>query len=251
MNPIPVVFADDDPGMRLVMRKLLRRAGDFEIRGEAEDGEQLLRLVEEHSPKLVLLDVEMPKMTGVEAARVVQDTNPATVLIFTTAHEQYMADAFSVYAFDYLLKPFKIDRALNTLEKVKQMLSMREQAENADIPFPTPMRTATGRLMLKHREGVNFVNMEDILLVQRENRATVLYTVGEGRYETGDALGEVESRLDRQLFFRCHKSYIINLNQIDTIMPYGRWTYIIKLRGTKHDALITHERYAELEKLFE
>lgn len=104
--------------------------------------------------------------------------------------------------------------------------------------------------MLKHREGVAFVNMDDILLVQRENRATVLYTVNDGRYVTSDSLSEVEARLDGRLFFRCHKSYIINLNHIDSVTPYGRWTYIVRLRGTKHDALITHEKYEELEKLF-
>ena len=250
MNLIRAVFADDDPGMRMVMRKILDRSGGFDILGEAVNGEDLLALVEEHHPQVVLLDVEMPIMTGVEAARVIQDTDPATILIFATAHDQYMADAFSVYAFDYLLKPFKVDRALQTLEKVKHTLQTRESAEQVVPPPVVPPRMSTGRLMLKHREGVNFINMEDILLVQRENRATVLYTVGEGRFVTSDSLGEVESKLDKQMFFRCHKSYIINLNHIDNITPYGRWTYIVKLRGTKHDALITHEKYEELEKMF-
>lgn len=250
MIPIRAVFADDDPGMRTVMRKILERSGGFDILGEGEDGEALLTLVDAHRPQVVLLDVEMPKMTGVEAARIIQDTDPATLLIFTTAHDQYMADAFSVYAFDYLLKPFKVDRALQTLEKVKQVVHTREQAEQIETPPVPPQRTSTGRLMLKHREGVNFINMDDILLVQRENRATVLYTLGEGRYVTSDSLGDVEARLDKSLFYRCHKSYIINLNHIDNITPYGRWTYIVKLRGTKHDALITHERYTALEQMF-
>ncbi len=248
MEPIRVVFADDDPGMRSIVLKILERSGDFAILGQAEDGEALLKLVEEHRPQLVLLDVEMPKMTGVEAARIIQDTDPATVLIFTTAHEQYMADAFSVYAFDYLLKPFKVDRAMQTLERVKQVLHTRDSAERTPAPA-IPLRTNPGRLMLKHREGVNFVNMDDILLVQRENRSTVLYTIGDIGYTIGDSLGEIESRLDKQMFFRCHKSYIINLNHIDNITPYGRWTYIVKLRGTKHDALITHEQYEELERV--
>lgn len=248
-EPIPVVLADDDEGMRLVMRKLLERSGGFALRGEARDGKELLELVQRHRPQLVLLDVEMPEMSGVECARVIQDTDPATILIFATAHDQYMGDAFSVYAFDYLLKPFKVDRALQTLERVKQVLTTRSTAENAGIR-PAARPAATGRLMLKHREGVAFVNMDDILLVQRENRATVLYTVNDGRYVTSDSLSEVEARLDGRLFFRCHKSYIINLNHIDSVTPYGRWTYIVRLRGTKHDALVTHEKYEELEKLF-
>lgn len=105
--------------------------------------------------------------------------------------------------------------------------------------------------MLHHRDGVSFLNMSDILLVQREERSTVLYTAGGGRYVTGDSLADTEARLDAAVFFRCHKSYIINLNAISNITPYGRWTYIIRLNGTDHDALITHEKYEELERMFQ
>ncbi|MEG1777326.1 MAG: LytTR family DNA-binding domain-containing protein, partial [Clostridia bacterium] len=106
------------------------------------------------------------------------------------------------------------------------------------------------RLMLHHREGISFIDLKDILLVQREERTTVLYTVNDGRYVTGDTLAEMEERLHSEAFFRCHKSYIINLNHIKDITPYGRWTYVVRLEGIKHDALITHEKYEELEQLF-
>ncbi|MDR0928824.1 MAG: LytTR family transcriptional regulator DNA-binding domain-containing protein, partial [Oscillospiraceae bacterium] len=140
-------------------------------------------------------------------------------------------------------------RALQTLDRVKRVFDTRQKAEGAP-PIPVQPQRAEGRLMLRHREGVHFLNMDDILLVQRENRATVLYTVGEGRYVTSDALGEMEEKLDAKRFYRCHKSYIINLNHIESITPYGRWTYVVKLRGTRQDALITHEKYEELEKMF-
>ena len=71
-----------------------------------------------------------------------------------------------------------------------------------------------------------------------------------GRYVTGDSLAETEARLDPAVFFRCHKSYIINLNHISNITPYGRWTYVVRLSGITQDALITHEKYEELEQLF-
>ena len=128
------------------------------------------------------------------------------------------------------------------------MLRTREDA--ARSAKPVEPRPQSGRILLKHRDGVSVINMEDILLVQREERATVLYTVNDGRYVTGDSLADVEARLDPALFMRCHKSYIINLSHVDSISPYGRWTYVVKLRGTRRDALITHEKYEELEKLF-
>ena len=248
MEPIRALIADDDAGMRLLMRKLLEKSGGFVLCGEASDGAELLALAAEHRPQLVLLDVEMPGVSGVDCARELQDSDPHTILIFATAHDKYMADAFEVYAFDYLLKPFKAERALATLERAKSVLKTREDA--ARSAKPVEPRPQSGRILLKHRDGVSVINMEDILLVQREERATVLYTVNDGRYVTGDSLADVEARLDPALFMRCHKSYIINLSHVDSISPYGRWTYVVKLRGTRRDALITHEKYEELEKLF-
>lgn len=248
MEPIRALIADDDAGMRLLMRKLLEKSGGFTLCGEASDGAELLALAAEHRPQLVLLDVEMPGVSGVDCARELQDSDPHTILIFATAHDKYMADAFEVYAFDYLLKPFKAERALATLERAKSVLRTLEDA--ARSAKPVEPRPQSGRILLKHRDGVSVINMEDILLVQREERATVLYTVNDGRYVTGDSLADIEARLDPALFMRCHKSYIINLSHVDSISPYGRWTYVVKLRGTRRDALITHEKYEELEKLF-
>ncbi|MCH5288141.1 MAG: response regulator transcription factor [Christensenellaceae bacterium] len=249
MEPIKVVIADDEEGMRLIERKMIAKVEGFELVGEACDGEALLALVEQHHPQVVFLDVEMPGKTGVECAKVIQDTDPSIILIFATAHDQYMGDAFEVYAFDYLLKPFKVDRVLKTLERARDRMSRR--MSEPPLPHTQPAtRLASGRLMLRHREGVSFVGMNDILLVQREDRSTVIYTIGDGRYVTSESLAETEARLDPAVFFRCHKSYIINLNHISNITPYGRWTYVVQLSGTTHDALITHEKYEELERMF-
>lgn len=247
MEPIRVVIADDDPGMRLIERKLISKAEGFALVGEAANGAELLALVEALRPQVVFLDVEMPEKTGVECARVIQDMDPSIILIFATAHDQYMGDAFEVYAFDYLIKPFKVERVLQTLARARERLA---RVNERPMPVPAALAKAQGRLMLHHREGVSFLNMSDILLVQREERSTVLYTQGGGRYVTGDSLADTEARLDAAVFFRCHKSYIINLNAISNITPYGRWTYVVRLNGTDRDALMTHEKYEELEKMF-
>ncbi|MBQ7306330.1 MAG: response regulator transcription factor [Clostridia bacterium] len=250
MEPIRVVIADDDEGMRLIERRMIEKVEGFELVGEAKDGEELLDMVEELRPQIVFLDVEMPGKTGVECGRIIQDMDPSIVMIFATAHDQYMGDAFEVYAFDYLIKPFKVDRVLKTLERARDRIGRVDEEAPLPVPPKAAPRAATGRLMLHHKEGVSFINMNDILLVQRENRATVIYTLGNGRYVTGDSLGDTEARLDPSVFFRCHKSYIINLNYISNITPYGRWTYVVRLNGTDHDALITHEKYEELERMF-
>ena len=252
-DEIRVVIADDEEGMRMILRKMITRAEGFTLCGEADNGPQLLELVERYKPQVCFLDVEMPGMTGLECARSIQDADPRIILVFATAHDDYMAQAFEMYAFDYMVKPFKVERVMKTLERIREVTRERRQSAQAEqrATHTLPARgVASGRIMLHHKEGVNFVNQADILLVQRENRSTVLYATGGRRFETSEALGDVEARLNPKIFFRCHKSYIINLNVIDSITPYGRWTYVVHLAGTNQDALITHEKYEELEKLF-
>lgn len=249
MNPIRIMIADDDPGMRLIMRKLVEKAEDYELVGEAVNGKQLIDMYDEMHPEVILLDVEMPEMTGVECARAIQDRDPRTVLVFATAHEEYMANAFEVYAFDYLVKPFRVERAMKTLDRIRELLRGNSAQESVTAPRP---RKGDGpsRMMLRHREGVSFLDIDDIAMVMRENRSTVLVMENGARYVVSDALGELEERLPGDMFFRTHKSYIINLNLVDSISPYGRWTYVVKLRGLNEDALITHERFEALQKLF-
>ena len=248
MDDIRILIADDDNGMRLIMRRFVEKAGGFQIVGEAKDGRELIRLNEQTHPQVILLDVEMPVMTGVECARIIQDINPKTILVFATAHEKYMGDAFEVYAFDYLLKPFREQRVMKTLALIRSRLA--EEAEERAVKPETPRNVAPRKLMLRHKEGVSFVDMEDILLIQREERSTVLYPAGGERLVTSDSLSELDERLPDDMFFRTHKSYVVGLRHIDSITPYGRWTYVVKLRGTTHDALVTAERLEILQKMF-
>ena len=122
---IRVVIADDEPGMRMIMRKMIEKAGGFTLCGEADNGPDLLKLVEQYKPQVCFLDVEMPGMTGLECAKAIQDTDPRTILVFATAHEDYMAQAFEVYAFDYMVKPFKVERVMKTLERIRQVIGGR------------------------------------------------------------------------------------------------------------------------------
>ena len=248
MNPIRILIADDDAGMRLVMRRLAEQAEGYELVGEAVDGRQLLELYDQLKPEVVLMDVEMPEMTGIECARAIQDRDPRAVLVFATAHEEYMKSAFEVYAFDYLVKPFRVERALQTLSRIRDRL--RGEAPAAMTPPRPTLDTVPGRMMLKHRDGVSFLNLLEIAMVMRENRTTVILMQDGTRYVVGDGMADLDDRLPDDVFFRTHKSYIVNLNLIESIAPYGRWTYIVKLRGLKEDALITHERFEALQERF-
>lgn len=247
MENIRILTGDDDAGMLMVMRKLIERAEGCELAGEAHDGRELIALFDELHPDAVLLDVEMPVLNGIECGKAIQDRNPKTIIIFATAHEEYMKNAFELYAFDYLVKPFSMERALNTLALARERLLERRAVCAARPAISESPR----RLMVKHREGVSLVNPEDVLMVQREDRATAILLRDGRKLYTADPLGEFAERLPQEKFFRAHRSYIINLDQIDSITPYGRWTHVVRLRGTSEDALITQEKFEELERRFQ
>lgn len=231
--------------MRLVIKKIIEKLDDFNLIGEAENGKETLKLVEEFNPDVIFLDIEMPELTGIECAKRILDINPKTSIIFATAHEEFMSDAFELYAFDYLTKPFKIDRIYKTLRKIKDLNLEHNQTTRSNL---VKGNKVVDKLIIKNKEGTSFIDKRDIFLIQRENRSTVIYTLN-SRYVTSEGLGSLEERLEGKVFFRSHRSYIINISKINRIEPYGRWTFIVKFKNTDMDALITHEKYEELERI--
>lgn len=237
---------DDDSGMRLVLKKLLEKIDGFKLIGEAENGKDAVTLASSFHPDVIFMDAEMPVMNGIEAAKMILEENPKTIFIFATAHEEYMPEAFEIYAFDYLLKPFKIERIKQTLGRIKNIGQVWETTRMNEI-----FRHEKGldKLMIRNKEGVSLVDMKDIVLIQREERSTVIYTRHD-KYVTSEGLSEIEERLDKTTFFRSHKSYIINISMISRIEAYGRWTYLVKFKDSEIDALLTYERYGVLERFF-
>jgi two-component system, LytTR family, response regulator len=245
---VKILIADDDQGMRLVLKKVIEKNSGFEIIGEAEDGITALNLADSSKPDIIFMDIEMPELNGIECAKRILDINPKTIIIFATAHEEYMQDAFEVYAFDYLVKPFKIERINQTLKRIKD-ISNQKHIEPIPATSAYPHDKGLEKLIIRNKEGISFIDMNEIILIQREDRSTVIYTSAE-HYSTSEGLSEIEGRLSQTIFFRCHKSYIINLTMVSKIYPYGRWTYLIKLRNTEKDALITSDRYEVLQNFF-
>lgn len=243
---IKVLIADDEIGMRLVLRKIIEKIEGFQIVGEAEDGNSALFLVEELDPQVIFLDIEMPKLDGIECARLISDIDPKKMIVFATAHPGYMSDAFEVYAFDYITKPFKVDRIMKTLIRIKEIVLEENNKIQDNIVF---QQSLVDKLIIKNKDGINFIDTDSIVLVQREGKSTAVYTL-DNKYTTSEGLSDIEERLGKINFFRCHKSYLINTSKITKISPYGRWTYIVQFKDIENDALITHKKYEELKTLF-
>jgi two-component system, LytTR family, response regulator len=246
MQQLKVLIADDEPGMRLVLKKLIAKTAGFELCAEATNGKEALEIFERERPQVVFVDVEMCPVGGVECAREIADTDPRVYIIFATAHEHYMKEAFEVYAFDYLIKPFKVERVMETLNKI---LGHAMQRSTAVVQTQEVAPRGIRKLMVRHKDGISLIDADEIVLIQREERNTVIFTTTGGRIATSETLAEIHERLDNNVFIRSHKSYIINLSMVYEVYPYGRWTYIAKLKNTDMDALITHDKFEDIEKM--
>ncbi|WP_315108765.1 LytTR family DNA-binding domain-containing protein [Clostridium intestinale] len=243
---IKVLIVDDEKGIRTIIKKILEKSGGFEVVGDIDNGEEAIEVFNELRPEVVFIDVEIPGCSGIECAKRLADIEPKTIIIFATAHQEYMSEAFQLYAFDYLVKPFKIDRVMQTLDRIK---SLNKPNYGDGIDKIIKYEKGLDKLMIKNKEGISFVDTNEIMLIQREESSTVIYTKTDS-FTTSISLSDIEDKLDKNQFFRSHKSYIINLSLITKIYPYGRWTYIVKLKNTDKDALLTHEKYEDIKRIF-
>lgn len=253
---IKVMLVDDEPGVRLVLRKIIEKHQEFEVAAECSDLTEAILQFRKTAPEVAFIDIGIggtrEDENGIECARILTDLNPKLKIIFATAHAEYMSEAFELYAFDYLVKPFSLDRVDRTLKRIAEMTesvaapgSRYEKEEQLEKP-----EYRQDRLLVKGKESMSFVDIPDIVLIQRENHATVIYT-HQDRYVTSVSLSELEKKLNPSQFLRSHKSYIINLSCIRRIEPYGRWTYVVYFKGRTEDALLTADKYEELKKRFQ
>lgn len=243
---IKVLLVDDEKGIRTIIKKILDKFGGFQVVGDTDNSKEAIGIFEECHPEVVFLDVEMPGGSGIDCAKKIADIEPKTIIIFATAHQEYMSDAFQLYAFDYLIKPFKVERVMQTLDRIKK-LNKPNYGDGIDKIIKH--EKGLDKLMIKNKEGISFIDTKEIMLVQREESSTVIYTRTDS-FTTSISLSDIEEKLDHTQFIRSHKSYIINLSLITKIYPYGRWTYVVKLKNTEKDALLTHEKYEEIKRLF-
>jgi two-component system LytT family response regulator len=243
---IKVILVDDESGIRMLLRKIIERNEGFEIVGESDNLTDAIALFKKTKAEVIFLDIEINGANGLECAKIIADLEPKTKIVFATAHSEYRSDAFEVYAFDYLVKPFNVERVMHTLDRIKVM---SEVGSNEPLDKIIKYERGLEKLLVKGKESMSFVDINEIVLVQRENSSTVIYTKNDS-FTTSAGLGDIEAKLDTDQFMRSHKSYLINVSQIKKIEPYGRWTYIVTFKDMDKDALMTVEKFEEIKKRF-
>lgn len=240
---IKVCIIEDEPEIRKLLRRIVEKQEGFTVVYENGDFASAISDFTKYRPDVAFVDIDLKGESGLECAKVLTELNPKLKVIFATAHSEYMANAFEIYAFDYLVKPFNVERVVKTLSLIKN-----KTAEEQSVTL-IQSEKQSDKLMIKGKEQIVFVNKKDIIFIERSDNATSIVTEEEV-YKTSAALSALEEKLNGTEFMRCHKSYIINLSRITKIEPYGRWTYVVRFKGTKETALMTSLNYEEIKRMF-
>jgi DNA-binding LytR/AlgR family response regulator len=202
---IRALIVDDEAPARSELRYLLSEHKEVEVVGEAASAPEALRLAQALSYDVIFLDVEMPGLTGIEAARLVRERPESPAVVFVTAHERYAVDAFAVEATDYLLKPVEPER----LERVVERLSKRRPSRAATVE-KVPVVSA-GKTVLVDFDAIHYVQADgDYSRVHTYDRS----------YLCTASLRELEDRLPDG-FVRIHRSYVVNLSKVSSVRRAG------------------------------
>ena len=234
------VVVDDEQLARDEVCFLLGEIGGVEVVGQAADGVEALQVIASASPDLVMLDVQMPGLSGFEVARRLAEAGVEAQLVFVTAFDQHAIHAFEVNAVDYLLKPVEADRLTIAVDRVRRRLaSERGAAKPANGELDRLLQLLSQRQ--EHREQLAVKISDRFLLIQADEvvHASVeddVITVvtnslsGTSNYRT---LDELQARLDPAVFWRVHRSHLVNINKIKEIVPWFSRNYILKMKDAR------------------
>lgn len=200
MPPLKIIIADDEAPARNRLRDLLGDIAHTNVVAEAHNGKEAINLAIEHTPDLLLLDIRMPLMDGIEAAQHAQKLDPQPKIIFTTAYDTYAIRAFDLNAIDYLLKPIRLERLENALNKVLAL-------KPAQIEALKPMQLARSHISIHERGRVILIPREEIVFFRAEQKYTTVRTV-EREYLLEESLTQLEGEFDAQ-FIRLHRNCLV------------------------------------------
>ncbi|HZS59474.1 MAG TPA: LytTR family DNA-binding domain-containing protein [Gemmatimonadaceae bacterium] len=227
---VKVAIVDDEPLAREGLRTLLQSDRDVEVVAECPDGQAAIEAIRRTRPDIVFLDVQMPDLDGFDVLRALAG-EPMPAVIFVTAYDKYALKAFEVHAVDYLLKPFHDERFAEALARAKARRgeNMTERiARLLDERKPKIMR-----VLVKTGGRVLFIRADEIDWIEAADYYVKLHVAGKV-HMLRESMAALEARLDPDVFFRVHRSAIVNLERVRELQPFSRREHVLVLRdGTR------------------
>jgi two-component system, LytTR family, response regulator len=257
--PINVIIVDDEKPARDELAFLLKGLPEVTVIGQGKNGVDALALIKEHSPDLVFLDVQMPGLDGFGVLKkLVERKMKMPHVVFATAFDQYAVQAFEVNAVDYVLKPFDKSRIAKAIQRARKMLETQTTAaerleqlvsqlsaakHNTQSPAVKVLISTQQRLLLVNAEDLIFASIDGgmITVVARDLE-------GSSNYRT---LEEMEEALASDVFWRPHRSFLVNIHHIKEVIPWFKSTYMLKMDDKKHTQVpVSRSQTKRLRELF-
>ncbi len=232
-----VIIIDDEIPALSELRYLLEKYEDVEIVGEGYDGEEAVGLIESLKPDAVFLDIHMANLDGIATAYHLTGKTSHPFFVFATGYDEYAVQAFELNAVDYILKPFNEDRMDITIERLRKSCS---QKMNNDGKIQAGMLDCivnlklTDKIAVWDQEKIKIVDFQDISYVTVEGRQSIIVTEF-GRYLVHLNLKELEIKLPKEKFFRTHRAFIVNLENIDEINVWFNNTFVVRMKNCKDE----------------
>lgn len=221
---IQAVLIDDEPLSREIIREYLRPYEEIEVVEECNDGFEGMKAISQWNPGLVFLDIQMPKISGLELLELLDEPPP---VIFTTAFDEYAIRAFEANAIDYLLKPFSRERFGKAMEK----WMLRKSAGTLPWKLPEnfyPSAARQNRVVVKSEGKIKIIPVQSIHYLEASGDYVKIRSA-DGAFMKNKTMQFFEELLDGQHFIRIHRSYIVNLNQVTRIDPYEKDAHLAVL----------------------
>lgn len=231
---IKVLVVDDERYSREEMIHLLSQYPFIQVIGEEDSGEKAVLKALQLQPDVVFLDIEMPNMNGIEAAKALMEFKKIPKIVFATAYPQFAAEAFRFEAIDYLLKPFDEDQVNETVQRLEKLFLTE---------FDTKAHIGPGKLAIEMEDEIFYLDPEEILYIVREEKVCKIITT-ERDFEMKVPLKELENRLRHYPFFRIHKSYLVHLPYVKRLTPWFNGAYQLEIQG-RDEQLSVSRNYAK------
>jgi two-component system, LytTR family, response regulator len=230
-SPVRALIVDDEPLARAHLKSLLRDRGDVDVIGECGDGRTAIDQIRKLTPDLVLLDIQMPELDGLEVIREVGPANMPPV-VFVTAYDEHALAAFEVHAFDYILKPVSRPRFTQAIDRVVGLI--RADAPSSEQPLAQLIeamrseRNALDRIAVKADGRVLFIRVGEIDWIEADDDLVRIHA-GKAVHAHRSTLTHLEERLPASKFLRVHRSTLVNVDRIREIQPWfqGDWVLIL------------------------
>jgi two-component system LytT family response regulator/two-component system response regulator LytT len=230
---ISALIVDDEQLASDELAYLLRDFPDVEVIATARNGLQAVKLIEDLEPDVVFLDVQMPGMDGLGVIRALKEKDAALpYFVLATAYEQYAVEAFRLEALDYLLKPVDKERLSQTMERARRFVQERSKTQPREAPVPGSLPHRT-KLMVRAANRNFIVDANEVVYATINDGLITIVAPGLEGQSNYRTIEELQSNLDPEVFWRVHRSYLVNINRIKEVIPWFKSSYLLRMDDKK------------------